>query len=75
MREWFHKAVDADVVEIENASYFDMFFATTVGKVVEGEDIWLGKSFRQSIQDDSTHASFIHSLMLFPTLCYDWDGR
>jgi hypothetical protein len=47
--------------------YFDTFSKTTVGKVVEREDIWPGESFRQSIQDESTHASFTHSLMSLPT--------
>ena len=69
MREWFHKAVDADVVEIENASYFDTSSEATIGNVVESEDIWLGKSFRQSIQDESAYASFTHSFMLFPNFC------
>ena len=46
MGEWLGQAVDADIQEIENASYFDMSSETTAGKVVEGEDIWLGKSFR-----------------------------
>ena len=62
------QAVDADVLEIENASHFDSFSEATIGNVVEGEDIWLGKSFRQSIQDESAYASFTHSLLLFPTL-------
>ena len=69
MGGWLEQAVDADIVEIENASYFNTSSETTVGKVVEGEDIWLGKSFRQSIQDGSTHASFIHSRILSPTFC------
>ena len=62
MREWFGQTVDADIIKIEDARYFDTFSKTT-----EGEDIWQGKSFRRSIQDESTHASFIHSLMLFAT--------
>ena len=48
MGEWFGQAVDADIVEIEDAN-FDMFSETTVGKVVESEDISPGESFRQSI--------------------------
>ena len=41
-------------IELEDASYFDIFSETTVGKVVEGEDRWplAGESFRQSLQDD-----------------------
>ena len=64
--EWFGQVVAADVVEIENASHFVSSSEATVGNVVEGEDIWLGKSFRQSIQDESAYASFTHSFMLFP---------
>ena len=40
MGELFGQAVLTDIVEIEDASYFDTFSETTVGKVVEGEDIW-----------------------------------
>ena len=69
MGEWFGQAVDADIAEIEDASYFHTFSKTTVGKVVEGEDIWPGEPFRQSIQDESTHDSFTHSFMLFPASC------
>ena len=64
MGEWLGQAVDANIVEIENARYFDTFSETTVGQVVEGKDI----SFRQSIQDESTHASFIHSFIMSPAL-------
>ena len=39
MREWSDQAVDGDIVEIEDARYFYMISETTVGKVVEGEDI------------------------------------
>ena len=60
MREWFGQTVDADIMKIEDARYFNTFSKTT-----EGEDIWHGKSFRRSIQEESTHASFIHSLKLF----------
>ena len=67
--EWFGQTVDADIVEIEDARYFDTFPKTTVGKVVEDEDIWPGESLRQSIQDESTYASFTHSLILLPTFC------
>jgi hypothetical protein len=45
--EWFGQAVHAEIVEIEDASYFDIFSETAVGKVVEGEDIWPSESFRQ----------------------------
>ena len=69
MGEWLGQAVDADIVEIEDARYFDTFSEPAVGKVVEGEDVWLGESFRQGIQDESTHDPFTHSFMLFPTLC------
>ena len=62
MGEWFSQKVDVDIMKIEDARYFDTFSKTT-----EGEDIRQGKSFRRSIQDESTHASFIHSLMLFAT--------
>ena len=44
--EWFGQAVHADILEIENASYFGMISKTTIGKVIEGEDMWLGQSFR-----------------------------
>ena len=64
--EGFGQAVDADIVEIEDVRYFDTFSKTT-----EGEDIRQGKSFRRSIQDESTHASFTHSLMLLPTFCFN----
>ena len=36
--KWFGQAVGADIMEIEDAN-FDTFSETTVGKVVEGEDI------------------------------------
>ena len=66
--EWFGQAVDANIMEIEDVN-FDMFSETTGGKVVEGEDIWPGESFRQSIQEGSTHTSFTHLLISFPTFC------
>ena len=66
--KWFGQAVDADIMEIEDVK-FDMFSETTGGKVVVGEDIWPGESFRQSIQDWSTHASFTHLLIFFPAFC------
>ena len=66
MGEWVGQTVDADIFKIEDARYFDTFSKTT-----EGEDIRQGKSFRRSIQDESTHASFTHSLMLLPTFCSD----
>ena len=69
MGEWFGQAVHADIVEIEDASYFNTFSETTVGEFVEGEDFWPGESFRQCIQDESTHDSFTHSFMFFPTFC------
>ena len=68
MGKWFGPAVDADIMEIEDVN-FDMFSETTVGKVVVGEDIWPSESFRQSIQDWSTHASFTHLLIFFPAFC------
>ena len=41
MGEWFGQAVDADIVEIEDARYFDSFSETTVGRRggVEVEDM------------------------------------
>ena len=57
--ERFGQAVDADIVEVEDASYFDTFSETT----------WPFESFRQSIQDESTHDPFTHSLKSFPTFC------
>ena len=39
MGEWFSQAVHADIMEIEDASYFDMFSETIISEVVEGEDI------------------------------------
>ena len=68
MGKWFGQAVGADIMEIEDAN-FDTFSETTVGKVVEGEDIQPGEPFRQSIQEGSTHASFTHFLISFPTFC------
>ena len=46
-----------------------MFSETIIGKVVEGEGVWPGESFRQTIRDESTHASFTHLFMSFPTFC------
>ena len=59
------QAVDTDIMEIEDAN-FDIFSETTVGKVVEGEDIRPGEPFQQSIQERSTHASFTHLLIFSP---------
>ena len=68
MGEWFGQTVDADILKIEDAKYFDRFSSTTEGEVVEGEGIWPGQSFQHSIQDESTHTSLTHSLMLLPTI-------
>ena len=57
--EWFHQAVGGDIVEIEDASYFDMFPKTTHGVA--------SMLFRENDQDESTHASFSHPLIIFPT--------
>ena len=65
MGGWIGQAAGADIVEIEDARYFYTSSETTVDKVVEGED----KPFRHSIQEESTHVSFTHSLMSFPTFC------
>ena len=47
--EWFGQAVDADITEIEDASYFHTFSETTVGKVVEGEVSHFDKEFRTRV--------------------------
>ena len=56
--EWFGQAVVGDIVEIEDASYFDMFPETTDGVA--------SMLFRENDQDESTHASLSHSLIFFP---------